>query len=234
MNNKQTFLSSLHNFEDSLLHFVNNAHMKEIRGLLGIKVVTDEVHQPSCFVIASHELALSLYDFQKLCSVLCAYRFFEIISLRAQCVSWIPTSSPTASMFLPGPRSVKDDLDVSVWSPCCPSFLIISQGFSCLQDWPQLAINFRKLVRNATDSHSQFRSFSNPVFTLMHMATKNNVATKYLAIEENFLLAAIHVAAMKSIQFKNGNLPDLPANMPSVPLGWVSFLAPQHQCIHFK
>ena len=70
------------------------------------------VPEPSCFVVASHQPTLSHYDFQKLCSVLCVYRFFEIISLRAQCISRIPISSPTACMFLPGPPSTKD-LDVS-------------------------------------------------------------------------------------------------------------------------
>jgi len=112
-NNEQLFLSSLHGFEDALLHFVGNPPMKEILGLLGVNVVTTTVPEPSCFVVASHQPMLSLYDFQKLCSVLCAYRFFEIISLRAQCITRIPISSPTACMFLPGPSSTKD-LDVSV------------------------------------------------------------------------------------------------------------------------
>ena len=62
--------------------------------------------------------------------------------------------------------------------------------------------------------------------SLMHMAARNNAATKYLAIEENFLLAAIHVAAMKNIPFAEGTLPDLPADMPSVPPGYVLFLLP--------
>jgi len=114
-NNEQSFLSSLHGFEDALLHFVGNPHMKDILGLLGVNVVPTTVPEPSCFVVASHEPTLSLYDFQKLCSVLCAYRFFEIVSLRAQCISRVPISSPTACMFLPGPPSTKDDLDVSVW-----------------------------------------------------------------------------------------------------------------------
>ena len=64
------------------------------------------------------------------------------------------------------------------------------------------------------------------MFTLMHMAARNNAATKYLAIEENFLLAAIHVAALTKIPFGRGTLPDLPANMPFVPSGWVLFILP--------
>jgi hypothetical protein len=99
--------------------------------------------------------------------------------------------------------------------------LTIIKGLSRLQDWPKLVIQFQKLVQSATDGSSQFRAFSNPMFSLMHMAARNNATTKYLAIEENFLLAAIHVAAMKNIRFAEGTLPDLPADMPSVPLGYV-------------
>ena len=92
-----------------------------------------------------------------------------------------------------------------------------------MQDWPKLLIQFQKLVQSAADSSSQFRTFPNPMFSLMHMAARNNAATKYLAIEENFLLAAIHVAAMKNIPFAEGTLPDLPADMPSLPPGYVLF-----------
>ena len=102
------------------------------------------------------------------------------------------------------------------------SHLIIFQEFSRLQDWPKLARTFQKLVKNAADNdRSEFRSFANPMFTLMHMAARNGLATKYLAIEENFLLTAIHVAALKSFSFAKGALPDLPADMPSAPLGYV-------------
>ena len=95
-----------------------------------------------------------------------------------------------------------------------------------MQDWPKLALQFQQLVKNAADGSSQFRTFSNPMFSLMHMASKNHASTKYLAIEENFLLAAIHVAAMKNIPFAEGTLPDLPADMPPVPPGYVLFLLP--------
>lgn len=81
-------------------------------------------------------------------------------------------------------------------------------------------------MQNATDGSSRFCAFPNPIFSLMHMAATNDAATKYLAIEENFLLAAIHVAAMKNIPFAEGTLPDLPADMPTVPSGYVLFLLP--------
>ena len=63
------------------------------------------------------------------------------------------------------------------------------------------------------------KTFSKPIFSLMEMAARNNARSKYLAIEENFLLAAIHVAVLKDIKFAEGILPDLPIDMPSVPPG---------------
>lgn len=84
-------------------------------------------------------------------------------------------------------------------------------------------MNFRKLVdKNEHNDCSSFRTFSNPLFSLIHMASRNNATTKYLAVEENFLLAAIHVAALKNIPFREGILPELPAKMPSAPSGYVS------------
>ncbi|KIJ90289.1 hypothetical protein K443DRAFT_15357 [Laccaria amethystina LaAM-08-1] len=93
------------------------------------------------------------------------------------------------------------------------------EAFSRLQDWPKMATTFKNLIPNPADGISQFHDFSNPLFSLMHMAAKNTVKTKYLAIEENFLLAAIHIAAIKNIPFAAGTIPDLPADLPSMPPG---------------
>jgi hypothetical protein len=67
-------------------------------------------------------------------------------------------------------------------------------------------IQFQKLVQNAANGSLQFHTFSNPMFSLMHMAAKNNAATKYLAIKESFLLAAIHVAAVRLRNVKTKRL----------------------------
>jgi hypothetical protein len=80
-------------------------------------------------------------------------------------------------------------------------------------------------VKETTDGKSlPVTTFSKPIFSLMQMAARNNAKSKYLAIEENFLLAAIHVAALKDISFAEGVLPDLPSNMPSVLPGLVFLL----------
>ena len=69
-------------------------------------------------------------------------------------------------------------------------------------------------------------TFQNLMFSLivLHMSARNNVATKYLAMGENFPLSAIHISAMKNIPFAERTLPYLPATMPSLPPGYVHFL----------
>jgi len=89
-----------------------------------------------------------------------------------------------------------------------------------LHEWPKLANNFQKMVNKTTDKGSlPLNTFSKPILSLMQMAARCNAQSRYYAIEENFLSAAIHVAAMRDISFAEGILPDLPSNMPSVPSG---------------
>lgn len=62
-------------------------------------------------------------------------------------------------------------------------------------------------------------TFSRPIYSLLQMTATSGAKAKYLAVEENFLLAAIHVASMKDIRFAKGILPDLPSDMPVMPSG---------------
>ena len=132
---------------------------------------------------------------------------------------------PTACMFLPGPLSTREELDVSLWFM---PYLISDDPLGIFL-LARPAITFQKLVQHMTNGSSQFRTFPNPMFSLMYMAASNNVTTRYLAIRENFLLLAIHIT--KNIPSAEGTLPDLPENMPSVPPGYVLFLLPQCQWI---
>lgn len=109
------FLNSLSNFEKSLLGFTGDPRTVDILALLGVNAVISEAERNGV-VIPSPELTLSLFDFQKICSVLCAYRFFDVISLRA--VSRVSASLPIP-MFLPGPLGPKDELHV------CPQHLLL-------------------------------------------------------------------------------------------------------------
>jgi uncharacterized membrane protein YbaN (DUF454 family) len=125
-------------------------------------------------------------------------------------------------MFLPGSLDAKDDLFVSPWPTLfAPLFDFPYKAFPRLQDWPNLANTFQKMVKEAKEGTTLPRMTSTkPILSLMQMAARNSARSKYLAIEENFLLAAIHVAALKEIPFAEGILPDLPSNLPSMPAGW--------------
>jgi len=106
----QTFLKSLSNFEKSLFSLASNSSGVDFLELLGVDVVIPEA-EGNGVVIPAPKSDLSLFDFQKICSVLCAYRFFDLISLRA--VSRV-SASPPIPMFLPGSPGPKDDLHVSM------------------------------------------------------------------------------------------------------------------------
>jgi hypothetical protein len=105
---QQTFLNSLSNFERLLLNFTGNSRTVDILAVLGVDPVISE-GEGSGVVIPSPQSRLSVFDFQTICSVLCAYRFFDIISLRS--VSRVSTLPPIP-MFLPGSPGTKDDLYV--------------------------------------------------------------------------------------------------------------------------
>jgi hypothetical protein len=104
----QTFLNSLSNFENSLLGFTGDPHTVDVLALLGVNAVIPEAERDGV-IIPTPESTLSVFDFQKICSVLCAYRFFDIISLQA--VSPVSVSPPIP-MFLPGSPGPKDEIYV--------------------------------------------------------------------------------------------------------------------------
>lgn len=109
---EQTFLNSLSSFEQSLLGFTGDPCTVDILALLGVNPVVSKAEGDGV-VIPTPESTLSSFDFQKICSVLCAYRFFDIISLRAGCTSHV-SASPPVPMNLPGSPGPKDDLHVSL------------------------------------------------------------------------------------------------------------------------
>ena len=124
-------------------------------------------------------------------------------------------------MYLPGSLDARDDLHVSPSYTCFSLLLMFQcQAFSRLQDWPNLVNVFQKLVTETKEKTPlPVTTSTRPIFSLMQMAAGNSARSKYLAIEENFLLAAIHVAALKEIPFAEGFLPDLPNNLPTMPSG---------------
>ena len=213
------FLSSLSNFEKSLLAFTGDRHIAEILSLLGMEVALSKEAERNGLVIPAPETKFTVFDFQKICSVLCAYRLFEVISLQHGAVSRV-SASPPIPMFLPRCARSKDDLHVCTTFVILHLLMIFHQSFVRLRDWPKLVTAFKgTVITKKNESTLPMETFSKPILSLMQMAAKNLAATRYHAVEENFLMAAIHIAAIKDIKFKKGILPDLPCDMPLVPSG---------------
>ena len=106
---EQTFLSSLSNFEKALFGFTGNPLTFEVLSLLGVNAVIPE-GEGDGVVFPAPQTTFTLFSFQTICSVLCAYRLFDIISLRAP---GSPVSAfPLIPMFLPGSPGPKDELHV--------------------------------------------------------------------------------------------------------------------------
>jgi hypothetical protein len=213
------FLSSLSNFEKSLLAFTGDPGIAEFLTILGVGVGLSKEAEGNSVVIPAPETTFTVYDFQKISSVLCAYRLFEVISLQHGAVSRV-SASPPIPMFLPELAGSKDDLYVCTTFVILHLLMIFHQCFFRLHDWPKLLTSFKKTVTNKKDKSTlPMETFSTPILSLMQMASKSLSASKYHAVEENFLVAAIHIAAMKDIHFAKGLLPDLPSDMPLVPSG---------------
>ena len=82
-----------------------------ISSLLGVNLVIPE-GEGNGVVLPAPQTIYSVYDYQSICSVLCAYRFFDIVSLRAS----VPpvSASPPVPMFLPGSSHLKEKDDLHV------------------------------------------------------------------------------------------------------------------------
>jgi hypothetical protein len=89
-----------------------------------------------------------------------------------------------------------------------------------LREWPKVATAFQDMVKNVPERNVlPMNTFSKPILSLMEMVARNTLKSRYYAIEENFLMAAVHVAAMRDIPFAEGSVPDLPGDIPMVPVG---------------
>lgn len=54
---------------------------------------------------------------------------------------------------------------------------------------------------------------NNTLRSLLNMVSRSNASNDYNRIENNFLHAALHLNAMKSIVFPEDQVPDLPADV---------------------
>lgn len=87
-----------------------------------------------------------------------------------------------------------------------------------LANWPAVLEEFKKTLTKSKktvnfDSAAQDRSCP---FRLLRLIARNNTTRNYTAIEANFLYAAMHIAFMNELRFKNEACPDLPENLDSM------------------
>jgi hypothetical protein len=89
------------------------------------------------------------------------------------------------------------------------------QGIDKLGNWPDMLLNFRKVLTKAKkpvplSPQPQNRSSA---LRLLRFIARNNNTKSYASIEANFLFAAMHLACMKDIHFPREVCPDLPEDI---------------------
>lgn len=84
-----------------------------------------------------------------------------------------------------------------------------------MADWIQTMFDFRDTMRRlaAVDKKMDQLKSTNSLVTLLRMIAQSNAKNAYSAIENNILHAALHVNVLRSIAFREGQLPDLPRNV---------------------
>ena len=89
---------------------------------------------------------------------------------------------------------------------------------SKLEEWRNLLIQFNMLMtkvevpaQNPVPIDS-----SSPTLRLLSLISKNEWRKSYSNIEGNFLIAAMHVSAMKEFPFSQDSYPDIPERFESI------------------
>jgi len=95
---------------------------------------------------------------------------------------------------------------------CC---LILMQGIDKLRNWPNVLLDFRKVLSKAKKTVPLSRDpvDSSAAFRLLRLIAQNRNTKSYTAIESNFLFAALHLACMRDICLSDDACPDLPDNI---------------------
>lgn len=114
----QLFGSALDDFENTVLGFTSSSKDTESLTLLGLCTNPTPPLSDSFSLIAEHLNNLSMFNLVKICNILSAFRFREIITLQSGLACQIPDSCPKASMFVPAPTLCKMNDTLTV---CCQS-----------------------------------------------------------------------------------------------------------------
>ncbi|KDR65032.1 hypothetical protein GALMADRAFT_149050 [Galerina marginata CBS 339.88] len=193
------FFDALHRFECSLFRLgqnvINNTALAPLIGLdlkkydLGASSTVVSVHPKGTLKVSSKS------DYVKLCSILCAYRTFEILALDSEISILQPPIRLLPPLSLP-----KFDHD---------SEKLI--GFDKLDDWPKVLLDFRTLMAQSGPSQPSDKVHAGSKhLTLLRMTSQNGQKMKYVNLVDNFLQAALHLFYLKMVEFPTGSLPDYP------------------------
>jgi hypothetical protein len=81
-----------------------------------------------------------------------------------------------------------------------------------LVDWPKILFDFREMVRKvdlpATNRHVP--RYGSTTFRLLRMVAHNEWTRVLGNVEGNVLVAALHIACMKELDFTRDSFPDIP------------------------
>jgi len=99
------------------------------------------------------------------------------------------------------------------------------QGLDKLGNWPDMLLNFQKILSKAKQLVALLAHPYNysPAFRLLRFIACNNNMKSYTSIKANFLFATMHLACMKDIRFPPDVCPDLPDDISSLVQVSVSF-----------
>ncbi|KAF8869968.1 hypothetical protein CPB84DRAFT_1855891 [Gymnopilus junonius] len=196
----QNFIECLHHHESYLFSFRDPKRLS----LLGVELNTPSQLSEKRMICITQPDELSVFEYLDICSLISAYKLFEIVALLHGCV---PRSIPSAThprLHLPkvklGRQShEKEDL----------------YGYTKLHDWIGLAHSFKAAVESYVDKEPEIPASlpSNPIESLLCMLRANEKKTSYNAIESNFIRAAIHVGCQRMVVFPEHMVPDLPGDL---------------------
>lgn len=107
------------------------------------------------------------------------------------------------------------------------------QGFERLHHWPTVFINFKTTVNKNAAVPRQTGNQDSPsrFLILIGLLVQNEFQSQYTRIENNLLLAALHVYSLTTGIFPKGTIPNLPGEHGNAPM-LVALLPYLHVCLH--
>ncbi|PPR03258.1 hypothetical protein CVT26_008086 [Gymnopilus dilepis] len=193
----RNFINCLSRYENHLFGFSARSADANVLASLGLRMSFLPNMQRE--ITVSLPIELSVPEYHDLCSLLTSYKYFEVIALRRECISVDPLAT-SSLLRLPRMKVKAEKTQL--------------HGFEKLADWVGALYAFKTTVERYSQSNQQPEILpGNPFASLVGMLSVNETKGNYHAIENNFIRAAMHIAAMEMIIFPDHVLPDMPCNL---------------------